>query len=82
MSRPVMKCGHVANATCEGKPCCIICMPNKDAFIVMEEESNYDGRSARCTECGKIVNSNENLAFFKHTSSEFDEYYCGCKGWN
>ena len=36
MNMPYMKCGHVANATCNGKPCCIIC----DCFEVATEKPN------------------------------------------
>lgn len=79
MSKTYMKCGHVANATCNGKPCCIIC----DCFEVATEKPNLDGRMAKCAECNNTTPSKETLPFFQHRpDKEFDEYYCGCWGWD
>ncbi len=40
-----------------------------------------EGRGARCT-CGKIVKSAHNLPFFKTRLSDYDSFYCGCRGWD
>lgn len=74
-----MKCGHTANAERNGKPYCVICGCDE----VQEEKPNLDGRKAKCSWCGKITDSSTTLAFFRHKpESEYDEYYCGCYGWD
>ena len=41
------------------------------------------GRYAKCSYCGRIHKSDDNLAFFRHHKGlEHDEYYCGCRGWD
>lgn len=79
MEKLLMKCGHTANAeTSTGQPCCIICgcteiMPKPD----------LTGRKARCSFCGKEVDSNYNLPFFEYRKDkDYDSYYCGCGGWD
>lgn len=81
---PMMKCGHAANATSDGKPCCVICAPDPKAFEIDEHASQNAliGRKAMCTYCGKTVPSNTNLPFFSRGKGEFDRYYCGCRGWS
>jgi hypothetical protein len=78
----MMKCGHSANAECQGKPHCAICSGlNPDAEIVAESP-NLDGRTAKCA-CGHTVPSSTNLAYFRHyPDAAHDTYYCGCSGWN
>lgn len=76
----LMKCGHVSNAvTHDGKHVCVICNckeVSKNDIILKE-------RKARCCMCGRITESKETLPFFKYTpNKEFDEYYCGCGGWD
>jgi len=61
---------------------CVIC----DTKITTEK-SSLEGRKARCSGCKREdkseTDSRWNLPFFKHKpNSEFDEYYCGCWGWN
>lgn len=66
MNEPVlMKCGHTANAEYDdGKPCCLICSPKREAYEVVDEKPDLTGRKAKCTDCGEIVDSNWNLPFF------------------
>ena len=56
MNTPMMKCGHAANATTvrDGKtiPCCIICAPDKGAYITTDS-INLTDRKARCGYYGK-----------------------------
>ena len=83
MENKLMKCGHVANAIYEGKICCAICAPKKEAFEEVEELPSEKGRKARCFLCNKEVDSNWDLPFFEYKpNSKFDEYYCGCRGWD
>ena len=83
----LMKCGHVANATCEHKPCCVICAPDTKAFEIEKEcrgTDGLDGRMARCTYgCGSEITSEWELPFFAYRPHmKTDEYYCGCMGWD
>ena len=85
MSEPVlMKCGHTANAEYDnGKPCCLICSPKREAYEVVDEKPDLTGRKARCTDCGEIVDSNWNLPFFEYCpDKEYDRFYSGCWGWD
>ena len=83
MTKPMMKCGHTANGvTPNGMPCCVICAPRQEAF----ERANkpyINNREAKCKICGRITKSDMSLAFFKYKpDNEFDEWYCGCCGYN
>lgn len=85
MNEPVlMKCGHTANAEYDnGKPCCLICSPKREAYEVVDEKPNLTGRKAKCTDCGEIVDSNWNLPFFEYCpDKEYDRFYSGCWGWD
>lgn len=79
----LMKCGHTANAETNGKPCCLICAPKKEAFEVITNLPDLTGRKAKCTDCDNIVDSNWNLPFFEYRpNEEYDRFYCGCYGWD
>lgn len=88
MSDILMKCGHSANAEqvmLDGSriPCCVIC----SCAEIEENKPNLIGRKARCSyygrKCHSEVDSKYNLAFFEHKpKSKYDEYYCGCYGWD
>lgn len=80
MKKFIMKCGHIANAeTPDGKPACAIC----GCFDIADEQPILRNRKARCSYCGKEVDSNFNLPFFEFKpAEEYDSYYCGCGGWN
>lgn len=87
---PMMACGHKANGVRmmpEGQddiPSCVICSCTE----VAEEKPNLEGRMARCqyykTRChNERPSTDRGLAFFAHKpDSEYDEYYCGCYGWD
>ena len=85
----LMACGHVAQAV-DGKtdkPGCIFCFPNPKSMIVKRTIENMtdglEGRKARCTWCNKKTDSRWDLAFFEYKpDKEYDEYYCGCGGWD
>jgi hypothetical protein len=89
--KTMMKCGHSANGTLMAKggvkleqpaPCCVIC----DCHELAEEAPSLEGRIAKCCykmSCKNTAPSTDNLAFFQHhPDEEFDEYYCGCEGWD
>jgi len=91
---PMMSCGHAANS--EGTPAggtrgpaCAIC----SEFVVAPAQPNLEGRAAKCAydnpRSKKVhtdrqrVPSSLSLAFFSwQPDEEFDEYYCGCYGWD
>lgn len=54
MEKPMMKCGHSANAIHgkENEPCCAICAPQESAFIVVDTP-DLTGRTAKCAYFGK-----------------------------
>ena len=84
----LMQCGHVANAfDADGKPICAICAPDEKGMtverIVEGETDGLEGRKARCTWCGRVVDSKWSLPFFAYSAKhKEDSYYCGCGGWD
>lgn len=79
---PMMACGHAANAESEGAPCCVICVPDPDAYRVVAAPPLAE-RTARCPSCGVVVPSHTGLAFFSYRAGhEHDSFYCGCGGWD
>lgn len=79
----LMKCGHIANAVSNGKPICAICVGNPLARMVDFNRPNLENRMARCSTCGYVTKSKTSLPFFEYKPlEEFDEYYCGCRGWD
>lgn len=84
MGEVMMKCGHAANATHNGKPVCAICFGlTPDAEIVADTAPDLTGRKAECRYCNCKADSNENLPFFKYRPKQkTDSYYCGCRGWD
>lgn len=97
MSAPMMKCGHAANSVAQsGEPVCAICVgirPGWDEIDYVPESkpdgNPLDGREAICSyKYGKLgvhgkVKSSSDLAFFQHLpDQEYDQYYCGCYGWD
>lgn len=77
----MMKCGHSANATSNGKPVCVICLGINDGAREVMETPNLNGRIAVCSDCRKEVPSSVSLAFFE-IGNLTDWFYCGCRGWN
>ncbi len=79
-NQPLMKCGHTANAyDKDNRPCCVIC----NCFEIAENKPNIQGRKAKCGQCGRITDSSYDLPFFEYKQDkDYDEYYCGCYGWD
>ena len=83
----MMKCGHNNNAKCSQSngikydppvDSCAIC-----GCMEVAETPNLEGRIAKCSYGCNPVPSKVGLAFFKHQpDKEFDQYYCGCYGWD
>lgn len=85
--KPMMACGHSANATDGyGNPTCVICVcttKDKEARTIVPMP-DFSNRRATCSYgMHAIVASSTELAFFEyHPDREYDEYYCGCHGWD
>lgn len=83
--KPIMMCGHAANAKDErGKYCCAICFPSPNSMIIDRNKLDLTGRFAHCA-YGKHsrVPSSVDLAFFEYRPDEPEDiYYCGCYGWD
>ena len=84
----LMQCGHVGNShDLYGNPLCAICFGINDGADIIEKECvkniGLEGRIAKCTYGDKTTKSKWSLPMFKYCpEEEFDEYYCGCYGWN
>lgn len=79
----LMTCGHTNNAmTSKGKPICVICMCVKISKVV-NNSNGLENRIAKCHYCKHKKQSNWNLPYFKYCpKNNFDDYYCGCLGWD
>ena len=87
---PMMKCGHTANSYTYNKKgerivACAIC----GCTEVADNKPLLKGRVARCSECGRLADSNWDLPFFRYGGEKntdglayTDTYYCGCHGWD
>jgi hypothetical protein len=65
MNKPMMVCGHVANAVdSKGSPCCVICIGIFPGAETVANTPDLTYRIAQCT-CGAKVPSATNLAFFE-----------------
>ena len=78
----MMACGHTSNGFqyTENGPitCCVIC-----GCTTTSEDPDLTGRSAKCSDCVKVTDSKMKLPFFRYCwTKPFDEYYCGCRGWD
>lgn len=68
MSRPLMKCGHIALGveTATGKAICPICVGiDPGAEVVDEAPLDLSGRTAVCAYCKTEVPSDYSLPFFE-----------------
>ena len=89
-----MKCGHSVNAQqlkLDGSwiPCCAICNCVEQAKV-----PDLTGRRSKCVyygnkynrqgdKCSSEEDSDLSLPFFEYKPKKsYDEYYCGCKGWD
>lgn len=96
MPKPMMKCGHAATGTNgDGNPSCVSCAGlDPGASEVDESPPSLVGRAAQCPYCKRLGPSTTDLPFFeylgpgsrhykcKNGPKEFDEFYCGCRGWD
>lgn len=85
MDKPMMACGHAANARRgDGTLCCALCQTEKSTIIV--DTPDLASRRARCSyhsTCKAESPSATNLPFFRYRPEHaYDEYYCGCYGWD
>lgn len=85
----LMACGHIAQAVDgkTGEPGCVFCFPSPKSMIVERVIENMtdglEGRKAKCAWCNKKTDSRWDLPFFEYKpDKEYDEYYCGCGGWD
>ncbi len=82
-TKPMMMCGHAANSTHAGKPCCVLCFPHHKSLEINPQPPELKDRKAVCLSCQRGVPSSTGLAFFEHRpQGPNDVYYCGCKGWD
>mgnify|MGYP001605975611 CR=1 FL=1 len=90
---PLMKCGHAAQGINHGQPVCIVCYGIfQGADEVDHNPPSLGGRMARCTyypnggkygKCESPQPSSTKLALFSYRpEAEFDDYFCGCWGWD
>jgi hypothetical protein len=79
---PMMGCGHAANATSNGKPCCVICLEDPKSRQIVEGP-DLTGRMAKCSYGDTTVKSSTNLAFFKYKGDGSQESLnkCECGYW-
>lgn len=83
MCNKILKCGHIPNSVTyidgEEKECCAIC----GCYEFSDIEVDLTNRKAKCRYCDNETKSNFNLPFFEYKpNQEYDNYYCGCFGWD
>ncbi len=80
----MMKCGHAANASSNGKPSCAICCGIAYGWDIVVDTPSLENRIAVCSyRCGSKQASSTKLPFFSlKLDKPNDEYYCGCIGWD
>lgn len=88
-----MKCGHVSSAyDADNEPMCVICagihIGCNQIDMACSGTVGLEGRVARCNDHKQgggsgVALSRWELPFFKYCSNQkYDEYYCGCWGWD
>jgi len=84
LANVMMKCGCVATGTCKGNPVCVTHIGLVPEAEEVAETPDLTGRTARCAMALMPISPPIiSLPFFVHRPKEqFDEYYCGCYGWN
>lgn len=96
MPGPLMECGHSAQGVDDnGNPVCVVCVGiDPGARMVHTDPPDLSSRLMRCSylrgqngqPCDARTNprpSDTRAAFFAHKpDQEFDEFYCGCWGWD
>ena len=82
----MMKCGCAAvgkhmnehDSLASGHPTCIT-----HSCCEVVDAPDLAGRVAKCAECPKTTPSDMTLAFFAHKpTAGYDNFYCGCHGWD
>lgn len=76
----LMKCGHTANGTYDGRPVCVICAGiNPGAHVVVSAKPSLEGRTATCGDHGATP-SRWDLAFFEYmgAGSRYATDVCAC----
>ena len=88
MSKPMMKCGHAANASVNGKPVCAFCIGIVSGAGEVDDRPVAKDRMAYCTYCNSSHPSSPDLPFFGLGAMHLgerddtkDSFYCGCRGW-
>jgi hypothetical protein len=90
MNAVMMKCGHAANATWEGKPVCAIHMGIDPGATETVDPPDLSGREMVCVYARgrggprhRPIPSDSRAAYFAHKPlKEYDEFYDGCFGWD
>lgn len=89
MAKPMMKCGHSANAIHDGKPCCVMCIGIMPGAEEVDVSPIPEGRMASCAYCQSVRPSSPDLPFFGRgfwtrgvRDETRDSFYCGCRGWD
>ena len=91
----IMKCGHLeVGRDQNGNSFCTICYGINNDAITVAEEPELKNRVARCiyyglkprkinqTVCTSEEKSNKYMDYFRYMpEKEYDEFYCGCRGW-
>jgi hypothetical protein len=79
----LMKCGCSASSKIKIDGCWVDACGTHNCTEKVENPPSLNGRKAKCGYGDTVVNSNYNLAFFKHSpNEEYDTFYCGCYGWD
>lgn len=84
MGKILMNCGHTSQGydSKTDQPVCIVCSNYQQATNLPD----LTGREATCFYkfgCKNKEKSSFRLAFFKYDANNtYDEYYCGCKGFD
>lgn len=88
-ARPVMLCGHVANARQGFRVVCRECFASDDTEVRFQSvqvdtaKAELDGRRATCAQCGASEPSSLSLPNFQfEPDMTIDSFYDGCKGWD
>jgi hypothetical protein len=76
MNKPMMRCGHAANAIDgNGKDCCVICAPDPSAYEVVEVD--LSDRKARCEYYGETIGYKGSCDYPKSVRTE--DKVCRCE---
>lgn len=83
MDKPLMECGHAANATnaTTGAPSCAICVGlHPGAETPVRSAPDLTGRQAQCYQCDRTQPSSFKLPFFEYRGpgSHAASKYCKC----